>query len=125
MVPGGIVRWLPVVAVSIAVFPLGLLAARLLAGRARRRGVPADVARRRSIALVGMIGGTLPWLWMILTPLPEPREVRPIPLRDLADQLGAAPSTAFFQIAGNLLVFAAFGFFAAARWRIGLPAIVA
>ncbi|HEU4426712.1 MAG TPA: VanZ family protein, partial [Pilimelia sp.] len=47
------------------------------------------------------------------------------PLRDLADQLGAAPSTAFFQIAGNLLVFAAFGFFAAARWRIGLPAIVA
>jgi hypothetical protein len=125
MVPTEIVRWLPVVAVSVAVFPLGLLAVWLLVGRARRRGVPADVARRRSVALVAMIGGTLPWIWMILTPLPESREIRPIPLRDLADQLGAAPVTAFFQIVGNLLVFAAFGFFAAARWRIRVPAVVA
>jgi len=125
VVPGGIVRWLPVVAVSIAVFPLGLLVVRLLARRARRRGVPAALARRRAVTVVGMVGGTLPWVWMILTPLPEPREVRLVPLLDLADQLGAAPLTAFFQIAGNLLVFAAFGFFAALRWRIAVTAVVA
>jgi len=118
VVPGGIGRWLPVVAVSVAVAPVGLLAARALAGRAERRGMPAAPAWRRSLALVGLVGGTLPWLWMILTPLPAARRLHLVPLRDLVEVLLDEPLRAFFQIGGNLLVFAGFGFFAAARWRL-------
>jgi VanZ like family len=124
VVPGGILRWVPVVVISIAVFPLGLLVARRLEGRAVRRGVPPGVARRRALAEVGMVGGTAPWIWMILTPLPAPRDVRLTPLRDVAELLADTPAAAFFQIVGNLLVFAALGFFAAARWRIGVLAVV-
>lgn len=122
--PGGVARWIPVVVVSVAAVPLALVASRALARRRAARGVPASEARRNAAAEVGMIAGTLPWLWMILTPIPAPREVEPIPLVDLADQLQGAPATAFFQVAGNLLVLSAFGFFAALRWRIGLATVV-
>ena len=119
MLPGGVVRWLPVVAVSLAVLPAAALVVPPRARALRGRGVPAQLARRHAIAEVGLVAGTLPWLWMILTPLPAAREVRALPLRDLADLLAGAPLTAFFQIGGNLLVFAALGFFAAARWGWG------
>src|SRR6185436_10055082 len=81
--------------------------------------------RSVAVAEVGMVAGTLPWLWMILTPLPAEREVRLVPLVDLAELLRGAPVTAFFQIVGNLLVFAAFGLFAPIRWRISAPAVMA
>jgi hypothetical protein len=125
MVPGGIARWLPVVAVSISALPVGLVVARALERRAVRRGVEVDRARRWSLAEVGMVAGTLPWLWMILTPLPAAREVRLIPFVDLTDLLAGSPVTAFFQIGGNLLVFAAFGFCARIRWRISPVVITA
>ena len=125
MVPGGIARWLPVVALSVAAVPVGLLVARLLARRATTRGVPAALARRRALADVGMVGGTLPWVWMILTPLPDSRHLNLVPLRDLGEVLLDDPVRAFFQVGGNLLVFAAFGFCAAARWRLPVWAIVA
>jgi hypothetical protein len=120
MVPGGIGHWLPVVAVSISVLPVSVVAVRLL----RRWRVGPD-ALRHSVAEVGMVAGTVPWLWMILTPMPVPRAVRPIPFVDLAAQLAGSPMTAFFQIGGNLLVFAAFGFFAPLRWWIGPWAVTA
>lgn len=72
-----------------------------------------------------MVVGTLPWVWMALTPMPGPGAVRLVPLRDLAEQLAGAPVTAFFQVAGNLLLLAAFGFCAAARWRLRVPGIAA
>jgi hypothetical protein len=125
MLPGGVQRWIPVVAVSLAVLPLGLLAVRVRTARLRERGLASEVAVRRSVAEVGTIGGTLPWLWMILTPLPAPRQVRPVPLLDIANLLAGAPLTAFFQIGGNLLVFAAFGLLAPVRWRIGAVAVTA
>lgn len=125
MVPGGLARWLPVVLVSLTVLPAAALAVPLLSRRAQRRGVPAALALRRSVADVGMVAGTLPWVWMILTPLPAPREVRPVPLADIVDLLAGPPVTAFFQIVGNLLVFAALGFFAQLRWDIGAPAATA
>jgi hypothetical protein len=125
MVPGGIARWLPVVALSVAAVPVGLLVARLLARRAVARGAPAALARRRALADVGMVGGTLPWVWMILTPLPDSRHLNLVPLRDLGEVLVDDPVRAFFQIGGNLLVFAAFGFCAAARWRLPVGAVLA
>jgi glycopeptide antibiotics resistance protein len=125
MLPGGFARWLPVIAISIATLPAAFVVIRALDTRSRRNGVPPDLARRRSISEVGMVAGTLPWIWMTLTPLPRPRSVRLIPLRDLADQLAGAPVTAFFQVGGNLLLLTAFGFFAATRWRIGVATIAA
>lgn len=113
------------VVVSVAAVPLALVAIRALARRRAARGVPVGEACRNTAAEVGMTAGTLPWLWMILTPIPAPREVEPIPLVDLAGQLQGTPVTAFFQVGGNLLVLSAFGFFAPLRWRIGLASVVA
>ncbi|MFI6265802.1 VanZ family protein [Micromonospora sp. NPDC051006] len=91
------------------------LLALVTAGLARRRDVPAGQAWRRSVAEVGAVAGTLPWVWMILTPRDAPRQVDPVPLRDLADLLTGPPVTAVVQVVGNLLVFAALGFFAPVR----------
>jgi len=123
--PGGVQRWIPVVAVSLLAVPLAIVAVRRLESARRARGLPAATARRQAIAEVGMVAGTVPWLWMILTPLPARGEVKPVPLVDLVDQLTGSPAVAFFQVVGNLLVFAAFGFFAPMRWRIGPWVVVA
>jgi hypothetical protein len=120
--PGDVERWLPLVAVSAATVPAALLAVTVLQALRRRRGVPAGPGRRRSLSEVGMVAGTLPWICLTLTPVAAPGGVRLVPLRDLRDQL-AAPATAAVQITGNLLVLAAFGFCAAARWRIGTPVV--
>jgi glycopeptide antibiotics resistance protein len=110
---GGVERWLPVIAMSVAAFPLTWLA---MAALVRRR--PSDA--RRVYAEIGMLAGTLPWLWMTLTPLPgPPRRLRLVPLFDIASLLTGPLDFAFVQIGGNLLVFAAFGFFAPRRWPIG------
>ncbi|MGN9775038.1 VanZ family protein [Micromonospora sp. H33] len=92
---------LPVVAVLVAVL-----------ARLRR---DAATPRRRSVAEVGAVAGTLPWVWMILTPRDAPGGVDLVPLRDLADLLTGSPATVVVQVVGNLLVFAALGFFAPVR----------
>lgn len=125
MLPGEVLRWLPVVAVSVAVVPAAFVAIRARNTRSLRNGVPPGLARRRSISEVGMVAGTLPWIAMALTPIPGPRGVRLLPLRDLGEQLAGAPVTAFFQVSGNLLLLAAFGCYAAARWRISVSTIAA
>lgn len=123
-VPGGIGPWLPVVAVSVATLPVAYPVYRARVRRTVRRGVPDAVARRRALAEVGMVAGTAPWLWMILTPVaPAGRELRAVPLVDLVDVLAGGGLTAFFQVVGNLLVFAAFGLFAPLRWSIGARAV--
>jgi hypothetical protein len=125
VVPGGVERWIPVVVFSIAVLPLGWGLARGLAGHRARSGVPAAEAWRRSWTEAVMVGGTLPWIWMILTPLDAPRDVRLVPLVDLAELVNGGPVAVFFQFVGNLLVFAAFGFGAALRLPLGVTAIAA
>lgn len=59
-------------------------------------------------------------------PRDAPREVHPLPLRDLAIQLAGDPGVAVAQIGGNLLVFAAFGALAPLRFRAlaRLPVII-
>ena len=66
-----------------------------------------------------MVATTVPWLFMILTPLPEPGLVYLIPFSDLRGQFHHPPAYVVEQIGGNLLVFAGFGFLAPIRWRIG------
>ncbi|MEU6827574.1 VanZ family protein [Nocardia beijingensis] len=84
---------------AIAAIPVAGLVAWWLVGRRGWRAALCDV---------GMVTGTAPWLWMILTPTGTGRSLNLVPLRDLAEQL--ADDRAIEQFGGNLLVFAALGF---------------
>ena len=82
------------------------------------RGVPAGIASRLSLAEVGMVAGTLPFVVVILTPTrAESRIVTPVD--GLHEVFSQGPAYGFVQIVGNLLVFAAFGLLAPVRWRVG------
>jgi hypothetical protein len=91
--------------------PLAALAAGILAGLRRAAGVAS--AWRLSVAEVGMVYGTVPFLWMTLMPGPGagvvPGRLSLIPLRDL---VAMGP----IGIGGNLLILAALGFFAPIRF---------
>src|SRR5512139_2609691 len=105
-------------AVLLAV-PVGLPVVALLTtllARHRRDAPTPREAWRRSVAEVGAVAGTLPWVWMILTPRAAPRQVDLTPLHDLVDLVTGPPAHAVVQVVGNLLVFAALGFFAPVRW---------
>ncbi|WP_233438243.1 VanZ family protein [Actinokineospora spheciospongiae] len=91
--------------------PLALLVAWVLARRRIAAGVGS--AWPVSLAEVGLIYGTVPWVWLTLMPGSGagvvPGRVSLVPFRDLVTMgpLG---------IVGNLLVFAALGFFAPVRF---------
>ncbi|WP_063765201.1 VanZ family protein [Nonomuraea candida] len=72
-----------------------------------RAGRPAPL--RTAIADVGIVVGTAPWVWMILTPAPGPAGVGLVPLADLAGLAGAGWEAVTVQVGGNLLVLAALG----------------
>ncbi|MGY2122378.1 VanZ family protein [Nocardia gipuzkoensis] len=91
--------WGGVAIAAITSIPLAGLAAWWLAGRRGWRAALCDV---------GMVTGTAPWLWMILTPTGTGRSVNLVPLSDLAEVL--ADDRVIEQFGGNLLVFAALGF---------------
>ncbi|QXN95410.1 VanZ family protein [Nocardia iowensis] len=97
--------WGGVVVVAIGAIPVAGVAAWWLA---RWRGW------RVALCDVGMVTGTAPWLWMILTPNGTGRSVNLVPLHDLAEQL--ADGRVIEQFGGNLLVFAALGFLLPVRW---------
>ncbi|MER7247545.1 VanZ family protein [Kribbella sp. NPDC000426] len=85
-----------------------------------RRGRPWRIA----VAEVGIVYGTLPWVWMTLIPGSHagvaPRRVSLVPLHDLVTMPGP-------QIVGNLFVFAALGFLAPLRFAAlaSVPRILA
>jgi glycopeptide antibiotics resistance protein len=124
MLPGGVGRWVPVVVVSVAALPVAAVVVGWLTRRRVAGGKPRSIAIRQSVAEVGMVVGTLPWVWMILTPTSAAREIHLVPLVDLAHQLNGDVATAIVQVGGNLLVFAAFGVFAPLRWRLGPVAVL-
>jgi hypothetical protein len=100
-----------VVLMTLVGLPLAGLVVWVLARRRRAGGVTS--AWRLSLAEVGMVYGTVPFVWLTLMPGSGagvvPGRVSLVPLRDLVTMgpLG---------IAGNLLVFAALGFFAPMRF---------
>ncbi|WP_285683397.1 VanZ family protein [Actinoplanes sp. NBRC 103695] len=110
-----------VVLMTLAGVPLALLLAGALAWLRRTRG---GSAWRFSLAEVGMIYGTLPFVWLTVMPGPGagvvPGRVSLIPLRDL---ITMGP----LGIGGNLLVLAALGFFAPMRFAAlaSVPRILA
>jgi hypothetical protein len=105
-----------IVVLTVAALPLAALTVWALTYR--RRGT--TWAWRRSVAEVGMVHGTVPWVWMIMLPGSRagtgPGRVSLVPLRDLATVLASNPTTATVQVVGNMLVFAALGFFAPMRF---------
>ncbi|MEV0991096.1 VanZ family protein [Streptomyces sp. NPDC049949] len=112
-----------VVLMTLVTLPPAVLVAWALARR-RRDAVGAATARRISLADVGMVHGTVPFLWLTMmpgaAPGTAPARVSLVPLRDLVTMgpLG---------IVGNLLVFAALGAFAPMRFAAvaSLPRILA
>ncbi|GEC03862.1 hypothetical protein SSP24_15170 [Streptomyces spinoverrucosus] len=100
-----------VVLMTLVTLPLAALVVWALALRRRAAGVTS--AWRMSLAEVGMVHGTVPFLWLTMMPGGGagivPARVSLVPLRDLVTMgpLG---------IVGNLLVFAALGFFAPMRF---------
>ncbi|MFF1410521.1 VanZ family protein [Streptomyces sp. NPDC058289] len=102
-----------VVLMTLVAVPLSLLVVWALARRRRAAGVGASSAWRMSLAEVGMVHGTLPFVWMTMMPGSGagivPGRFSLVPVRDL---LTMGP----LGIGGNLLVFASLGFFAPMRW---------
>ena len=105
---------------------VGLPAAGLVAwvlARGRRAAGVAS-AGRTSLAEVGLVYGTVPFVWLTLMPGPGAGlvlgRVSLVPLRDLATM---GP----IGIGGNLLVLAALGFFAPMRFAVlaSVPRILA
>ncbi|MEV7443853.1 VanZ family protein [Streptomyces sp. NPDC091204] len=111
-----------VVLMTLVALPPAVLVAWALAHRRRAAGVGS--AWRMSLAEVGMVHGTVPFVWMTMMPGGGagvvPARVSLVPLRDLVTMgpLG---------IGGNLLVFAALGFFAPMRFAAlaSVPRILA
>jgi len=105
-----------VVFTAVAALPLAALAVWVLARRRSGTAATRAWAWRRSLAEVGIVYGTLPWVWMTLLP-GDRAGVNLVPLRDLLTILDdRGPVELAGQVVGNLLVFAALGFFAPLRF---------
>ncbi|MCY0926696.1 VanZ family protein [Streptomyces sp. H27-H1] len=111
-----------VVLMTLVLLPLSVLVVWALARV--RRGAGVASAWRMSLAEVGMVHGTVPWTWMTMMPGAGagvvPGRFSLVPLRDLVTM---GPLGIF----GNLLVFAALGFFAPMRFAAlaSVPRILA
>lgn len=121
-----------VVLITMAVLPVAGLAVWALARRRTAAGATPGWAWRKALAEVGIIYGTVPWVWMIMLPGGQAGAVTGrlslVPLRDLSTILSdGGPLTAAAQVVGNLLVFAALGFGAPVRFAAlaSVPRILA
>lgn len=81
-----------------------------------RRGLPRAEALRFTIAESAILLGTLPWVWMILTPIDAEGGLLLVPLRDLFETLSDTPTHAVVQVVPNMIVFAPLGFFLPLRF---------
>lgn len=101
-----------VIVATVVLLPVAAGVAWLRCRRLRGR-----LALRHAVAEVGMVVGTLPWLWMTFTPTAHGRGGwQLVPLRDLAVLVTGPVETLVVQLVGNLLVFAALGFWLPVRW---------
>jgi hypothetical protein len=118
-----------VVLITVAVLPLAALTVWALARRRQAAGTPH--AWRSSLAEVGIVYGTVPWVWMIMLPGAHagavPGRVSLIPLRDLLTIAAEGTLRGVVEVVGNLLVFAALGFFGPIRFGAlaSLPRVLA
>ncbi len=92
-----------------------------------RRGRERTEAVRWTIAEAGILLGTLPWIWMILTPGPGERKVILFPLVDLIDTLLEASTNTVVQVVANTILFIPLGFLLPLRfpWFGTVPRMLA
>src|SRR5262245_61868824 len=115
--------------ITVALLPLAALAVRALTLRRRATGTAS--AWRLSLAEVGIVYGTVPWVWVLLLPNGQaglvPGRIQLVPLQDLFAILADGPVRATGQIVINLLIFTALGFFAPQRFAAlaSVPRILA
>jgi hypothetical protein len=99
--------------ITLTALPLAALTVCALAGRRRATGSTPARAWRTSLAEVGIMYGTLPFVWITMLPGSRAGEVPGrlslMPLRDLVTM----PTG---QVVGNLLILAALGFLAPVRF---------
>ena len=111
-----------VVLMTVVTLPLAALVVWASAHRRLAAGVTS--AWQMSLAEVGMVHGTVPFVWMALMPGSGagivPGRLSLVPFRDLS-------TMGLLGIVGNLLVFAALGFFSPMRFAAlaSLPHILA
>jgi hypothetical protein len=110
--------WGGVILATMLALPVAAVVGFGLAARRMRTGAASRRAWITAMAEVGIVLGTLPWIWMILTPRPGPGGLELVPGRGLAELLTGDRSSIIVQVGGNLLVFAAFGFLAPIRWPL-------
>lgn len=109
---------------AVALLPLALLGIWALARLRIHTGAPPARAWRRSLSEVGLVHGTVPWVWMTMLPGNQAGLVTGAvslePFRDLE-------TMSEVQVVGNLVLLSALGFFAPLRFRsvATLPRIVA
>ena len=128
VVHGGWYAWFftfnGVMLTMVAALPLSALTVWFLVRRRRAAGEEPGWARRRSLAEVGMVHGTVPWVWLILMPGAHAGEVPGrVSLVPLVDLVTMGP----LGLLGNLMVFAALGFCAPVRYAAlaSLPRVLA
>lgn len=110
-------RYGAVISVTVLLgVPLGALMVVWLVRRRIARGRSPSWAWRASMAEICLLLGTVPWIWMILTPTQGTGGLQLIPFRDLGAVLDGDDSVV--QVMGNLLAFAALGFTLPIRYRI-------
>lgn len=109
-----------VVALTVVALPVAVLAVLVLGWRRSR-------SWRTAIADVGLVYGTVPTVWLTLLPGNSSggSRVSLVPFRDLAAIIAHGPASATLQIVGNLLVFAALGFFVPMRFAVSVPRVLA
>ncbi|MGC4896968.1 VanZ family protein [Micromonospora sp. DT31] len=117
---------------AAVVLPLAALVVWALARRRVAAGVTPAWAWRMSLAEVGMVYGTVPWVWMTMLPDGPAGAVAAdriilVPGQDLLAISAAGPLRLAGQVVVNLLVFAALGFFAPQRFAVlaSVPRILA
>jgi hypothetical protein len=90
-----------------------LVRRRIRAGATRHR------ARRTAFLDIALVIGTVPPVWLILTPKDGPSRIVS-PIDGIHADLNGGPVFATIQIVGNLLTFAVFGLLGPLRWRLGI-----
>ncbi|MDQ4109752.1 MAG: VanZ family protein [Actinomycetota bacterium] len=110
----GSLTFVGIALLTILALPLAVLAVPVLALLRRALGLAPGRAWRRSLAEVAIVYGTVPFVLLTMVPGPMAGRVDGsvslVPLEDL-------PTMTTVGVVGNLLIFAAAGFFGPIRFR--------
>jgi glycopeptide antibiotics resistance protein len=86
--------------------------------------VAQETRTRTRLLDAAILVGTVPMVALVMYPHREgSRKLFLVPFEDLVGQFRVGLGYAALQIGGNLLVFAAFGFFGPIRWRLRLVGV--